>query len=198
MPFDVIRSDQAIPTRWKNNLGESRLILRSPPDSEPDDFDWQVGTATMSGTLPFSDYSGIDRSLCVIGGQGLRIQSQLRDLILTKESEPLHFQGEEAIVGTTLGQNVMQDFNILSRRNGFSHQTRRVSVPSGGLAHPVGDVCIIYVQTGRVSVTLDSQSVEIDTGDTAIARDLNRGLCRIASVQDSVCIIGDIAYCAGT
>lgn len=156
MPLDVIRSDQAIPTRWKNNLGESRLILRSPQDSQPDDFDWQGGTATMSGTLPFSDYPGIDRSLCVIGGQGLRVQSQLRDLVLTKESGPFHFQGEETIVGTTLGQDVMQDFNILSRRDGFSHQTRRVSVPSEGVAHPLGDVCIIYVQAGRVSVTLGS------------------------------------------
>lgn len=198
MPLDVIRSNQAIPTRWKNNLGESRLILRSPPDGEPGDFDWQVGTATMSGTLPFSDYPGIDRSLCVIGGQGLRIRSQLRDLVLTKESAPFHFQGEEKIVGTTLGQDVMQDFNILSRRDGFTHRARRVSVPPEGVAHPVGDISIIYVQTGRATVTLGSQSVEMDTGDTAIARDSNLGHCQIASQQDSVCIIGDITYSAGT
>lgn len=92
----------------------------------------------------------------------------------------------------------MHDFNILSRRDSLSHQTRRVSVPSAGIAHPVGDVCVIYVQSGRVSVRLGNERIEVNRGDTAIARHSNRDLCRIDGLHEAICIIGDIAYRAGT
>jgi len=180
----VIRYADTVTTRWKNGLGESRLVTRSPGDGE--DFDWQISLASMSGTLPFSEYPGVDRTLFVIGGDSLRIQSPIRDTVLTSDGAGLEFDGSEKIVGTVVGSGEMNDFNVLSRQGNVRHKANRTRVSPEVIVHPVKDLTIVFVQSGSAEVRYCGATASLADGDTAIVG-------RIA--ETDICVAGDNAVC---
>ena len=55
---------------WKNGGGVTIEIAVSPSGSSLDTFDWRVSMATVIEPGPFSSFPGIDRTLCVLTGNG--------------------------------------------------------------------------------------------------------------------------------
>lgn len=189
--LEVIRFAATVPTVWKNGLGQSRLIAKSPVVDGLDWFDWQVSLASMTGTLPFSDYPGIDRSLYVVAGEGLQVKSANIDVVVTSNDGPLKFDGAEKIVGTTVGETEMHDFNILSRRGVISHRSQRITLPAGGHDHTTSGLCLVYVQSGTVVIAFGDLQASLDGGDSAIVRSSENAALNLASNGDSTCIVAD-------
>lgn len=190
--LDIVRYNSTVPTRWKNGLGEARQVATWPADAAL--FSWQASIARMTGKLPFSDYPGIDRSLCIIGGDGLIITSPHRELVLDGASKPFHFPGEEAIVGETIGTAEMVDFNILTRRGVLEHQTERLEVSAGGILRIVRDFLVIFSQNGTIGISCGDAAGEIGTRDAAVLRDAQGLKCYLSSSAGAICLLADIAF----
>ena len=58
---------------WRNGGGETREIVSWPPGAQ--DFDWRASIATIAQDGPFSAFTGIDRSITLLEGDGVRLFS---------------------------------------------------------------------------------------------------------------------------
>lgn len=190
MDVKLIRHAATTPTRWKNGMGVGRTIAVWPGKTGHE-FDLLIATAEMSGTAPFSRYPGVDRSLFVTAGS-LLLKSPYRNTELSKESEPLVFAGEEEIIGTALGGETMQDFNLLSKRGVIHHTLMRWEVPPSGREITISDSLLIHIQDGQAEVACEAFEALLDVGDTVIIRQVDGRTCHIRSTGHAICIVGDI------
>lgn len=100
--------------RWRNNLGWTREILRSP---ERDDYDWRASIAEIDHDCPFSAFPGHERVLVLLAGNGLRLEFESGTHVTL---EPPHgriaFRGEDALHCRLL-DGPTRDFNLIWRRD---------------------------------------------------------------------------------
>jgi environmental stress-induced protein Ves len=109
---------------WKNGSGTTIEIAVSPPGSSLDTFDWRVSMATVVEAGPFSSFPGIDRTLCVLEGSGIRLDVDGRSTTLTQTSAPFAFAADAKVVGTPLDGQIT-DLNIMTRRGRYRHAVSR-------------------------------------------------------------------------
>ena len=102
-------------TTWKNGGGATREIVSWPPYAEPDAFDWRVSIATIAASGPFSTFPGIDRTIMLLDGDGVRLQSAGFDHLLDTPHQPFSFDGEAPVDCSLLG-GTSTDFNLMVRR----------------------------------------------------------------------------------
>jgi hypothetical protein len=100
---------------WKNGGGRTTEIAAYPPGSALDAFLWRVSLADVGRDGPFSLFPGIDRTLVLLEGAGMRLRGRLGDTELTMPFEPHTFSGDAA-VECTLVAGPVRDFNAMFRR----------------------------------------------------------------------------------
>ena len=112
--FDAAAID---PTPWKNGGGDTREVLCWPPGAGFDTFDWRVSLATIASSGPFSSFPGIDRTIMLLEGKGVRLRSKEDgiDHRLDTLWEPFAFPGEAGVFGK-LADGTTTDFNLMVRR----------------------------------------------------------------------------------
>lgn len=192
MEITLIRHAETTPTPWKNGMGVGRNIAMWSGRAAGD-FDVLIATAEMSGTVPFSSYPGMDRSLLVTAGR-LLLKSKNRETVLSSDSEPLVFAGEEEIIGTAIGDEKMYDFNVLSRRGVVHHTLARWEVPALGRDVTASGSLLIHIQEGQAKVASEAFETLLRAGDTVIMNQFNGQTCRITSTDNAICVVGEIAY----
>jgi hypothetical protein len=103
-------------TPWKNGGGSTREVVCQPPGAGMDAFDWRVSIASIAQSGPFSLFPGIDRTILLLDGDGVHLQSGHGiDHRLTTPLEPFAFSGDLALDCTLLGGE-STDFNVMTRR----------------------------------------------------------------------------------
>lgn len=108
---------------WKNGGGTT---LQLYVDQAPPDYNLRLSVASVAQDGPFSVFSGYERTLLILKGQGCVLHSDHQAIELTPESPPQVFQGEE-IIHCTLKAGEIYDFNVMIKRNWGKAQTRRAS-----------------------------------------------------------------------
>lgn len=116
---------------WKNGGGETTEIAASPEGAGLDAFDWRVSMARVDGDGPFSLFPGIDRTLAILDGEGLRLTVEGRDPVeLTQHNAPLTFPADAATRSSLLGGPVT-DLNVMTRRSTTRHDLTIERFPAG-------------------------------------------------------------------
>jgi uncharacterized protein len=118
-----------LPARpWKNGAGLTREIASSPRGATLDDFYWRLSVAEVAVNGPFSAYAGIDRTIALLRGAGMRLRSDdgRLDHRLDTVAAPFGFDGEAAIQATLLG-GACSDFNVMTRRGRCSAKVQAVT-----------------------------------------------------------------------
>ena len=100
---------------WKNGGGRTTEIAAYPPGAGLDAFLWRVSLADVACDGPFSSFPGIERTIVLLEGAGMRLHGGLRDAELTTPFEPHAFSGD-ATVDCTLVAGPVRDFNVMFRR----------------------------------------------------------------------------------
>lgn len=101
-------------TPWKNGGGLTRDLLLWPPGAA-DAWQLRISVAEVAQSGPFSAYPFVARWLCVLQGAGVVLhfnEGQQKQIMLTPDSPPLHFDGAlapgcELVAGPTLDLNLM-------------------------------------------------------------------------------------------
>ncbi|WP_210529584.1 HutD/Ves family protein [Rubellimicrobium arenae] len=113
---------------WRNGGGITHEVAVSPEGAGLDGFDWRLSLALVAQGGPFSRFEGVDRTLAVIEGGGLYLLTTGRpEILLDPWADPLPFTGEEAVT-SRLPAGPTLDFNVMTRRAGWSHAVRRIDV----------------------------------------------------------------------
>ena len=100
---------------WKNGSGRTTEIAAYPSGAGLDAFLWRVSLADVERDGPFSPFPGIERTIVLLDGAGMRLHGGLRDAELTTPFEPHTFSGDAA-VDCTLVAGPVRDFNAMFRR----------------------------------------------------------------------------------
>jgi environmental stress-induced protein Ves len=109
-------SDQPV-TAWLNGGGTTRQVAIDPPGATlASGFRWRVSRAKVDVDGPFSRLPGVDRSLWLARGNGLRLDVDGREVILDRPWLPVHFAGE-AVVMARLLDGPVEDVNIMVQRD---------------------------------------------------------------------------------
>ena len=96
--------------RWKNGAGYTFELARSAGD-DLDAFDWRISMADVKTSGDFSKFSGLQRILTVLEGQGLvlHIDGEARQLNTLQSAQ---FSGSSA-VSCELIAGIVRDFNLI-------------------------------------------------------------------------------------
>lgn len=114
---------------WKNGGGETAEIAVFPPDADLSSFHWRISMATVAVDGPFSTFPGIDRTLTILSGDGMKLDIEGKDeVILSPASDPLSFPADTPTTARLSNATVV-DFNVMTRRGICSHSVRREILP---------------------------------------------------------------------
>jgi len=113
---------------WKNGAGRTTEIAVYPPGATLDAFLWRVSVADVERDGPFSRFPGIDRTIVLLEGGGMRLRSGRSDTRVTTRFAPKNLSGDDAIE-CKLVAGPCRDLNAMFRRG---HARGSVAVARDG------------------------------------------------------------------
>ncbi|MEF9887268.1 HutD/Ves family protein [Streptomyces sp. P9-A4] len=130
--------------RWRNGGGATREIVSWPVGAEG--FEWRASIADIDRGGPFSEFPGVDRTLTLLAGDGVRLTSAgAFDRLLVRTGEPFEFSGDLALSAELPG-GACRVLNIMVRRGRWTTRVERVAGP---VDPPVGHAGVFHVLRGR-------------------------------------------------
>ncbi|WP_406054457.1 HutD family protein [Streptomyces sp. NBC_01077] len=139
--FDV---ETLTPGRWRNGGGATREIASRPTGAE--EFGWRASVADIDGDGPFSAFAGVDRTLTLLAGNGVRLTCPgAFERLLARAGEPFSFSGDLALSAELPG-GACRVLNIMVRRGRWTARVERVA---GRVVPPSGHAGVFYVLRGR-------------------------------------------------
>lgn len=157
---------------WKNGGGETVEIAVFPPAASVDDFDWRISMATVASDGPFSVFSGIDRTLSILKGDGILLDVEGSETTLTPESLPFPFPADAKSAARLTGSAVT-DLNVMTRRGRFAHKVERLAMDGAVSAVTSGDPCFLFNAAGSLTVTAESRTLNLSALDCAVFTDMS-------------------------
>jgi environmental stress-induced protein Ves len=164
----ILRADSYRSMPWKNGGGETTEIAVWPENASLDDFGWRVSMARVDRSGPFSMFPGVDRTLSILEGEGLRLAVEGHAAVdLTGAVEPYAFPADEPTESNLIGAAVT-DLNVMTRRGKFTHTTRRIAVSGKMEIASDAGVAILLCHRGSVEVKTGGISDDLGPLDCAI------------------------------
>lgn len=115
--FRVVRAREQPVMPWANGGGATRQVAIDPPHgSLAAGFRWRVSRARVASDGPFSLLPGVDRSLWLWSGAGMRLDVAGTEVVLARPLQRFDFAGETA-VHATLRDGPCEDFNVMVARD---------------------------------------------------------------------------------
>ncbi|MEJ6518148.1 HutD family protein [Shewanella bicestrii] len=129
--IQIIRNEECESSLWKNGGGSTKQLLIWPKGANLSNFDFRISIATISSDGPFSLFHGIDRQLCILEGEGVKLHIKGNDLgqsdeiVLRPNDPPFCFSGETQIESKLLDNQIL-DFNVMTRRGNYTARIERI------------------------------------------------------------------------
>ncbi|WP_293797369.1 HutD family protein [uncultured Bosea sp.] len=138
----IIRAADCKVMPWKNGGGTTTEIAVAPEGASLGDFDWRISMAHVGQDGPFSSFPGIDRTLSVLTGNGIRLAFGDGETVsLDRATKPFFFAADRAVDGV-LVDGAIDDLNVMSRRGRWQHRVERLS-GAGSLSASEGLVVLV-------------------------------------------------------
>jgi environmental stress-induced protein Ves len=101
---------------WKNGGGHTTEIAAFPTGAGLASFVWRVSIADVRQDGPFSAFPGVDRTLVLLEGEGMRLSGDAAPIELWTTFVPVAFSGDASLHCSLLAGPV-RDFNLMVRRD---------------------------------------------------------------------------------
>ena len=159
----IIRAADCKVMPWKNGGGTTTEIAVAPEGASLGDFDWRISMAHVGQDGPFTSFPGIDRTLSVLTGNGIRLAFGDGETVsLDRATKPFFFAADRAVDGV-LVDGAIDDLNVMSRRGAWSHSVERLSGGSHEIAAERG-LLVLVARHGNWQVNGSA----LATGDSAV------------------------------
>lgn len=142
--IQIIRYEECESSLWKNGGGSTKQLLISPKDADLTNFDYRISIATISSDGPFSIFPGIDRQLCILEGEGVKLLmsengAKPSELLLRPNQATFCFSGETQIESQLLDKQII-DFNVMTKRGKYRAYIERLEL-NGSLSLEPSKTC---------------------------------------------------------
>lgn len=166
----VRRASECRRMPWKNGGGVTTEIAVSPQDAGLDDFAWRLSMATVATDGAFSEFPGVDRTLAILEGAGMRLSVDAAAPVDLRRGSAPHAFAADRPASARLVDGEVIDLNIMTRRSRCSHAMRRFELNGVlDLLVPAAET-LLFCHEGTVSVDIGSASDEIGALDTLILK----------------------------
>lgn len=171
----ILRASDYRSMPWKNGGGTTTEIVVSPAGAGLDDFDWRVSMARVEAGGPFSIFAGIDRTLSILEGEGIRLSIADHEPVdLTRASEPLFFPADAA-TDATLPAGPITDLNVMTRRGRAHHTVRRVALSQPLELTTETAATLVFCHEGSIQIG-ESPTLALGARDTLWLDEVGRVL----------------------
>lgn len=164
----IVRAADRKVMPWKNGGGTTTEIAIWPEGASLGDFEWRISTAVVATDGPFSRFPGIDRTLAVLDGGGIRLIFDDGEIVaLDQTAQPHAFAGDKPVTGL-LAAGPITDLNVMSRRGLWSHTMVRLDDTSPHRLPAQTGLLVLVAPRGAWRVTSEGRSESLGSGDSAI------------------------------
>jgi len=172
----LIRAAECRSMPWKNGGGATTEICVHPPGAGLDDFGWRVSMATVASDGPFSVFAGVDRTLTLLAGDGLRLViGDAAPVLLGRDSAPLSFPADVPTRSTLTGSEVT-DLNVMTRRGRWRHAVTRWAFDGEAMQVPeqptTATSVLWWCHVGGVEVACHGGSLRLGPHDAGLFENL--------------------------
>jgi uncharacterized protein len=181
MPLELIDLNELPKVPWRNGAGLMREIAVEPRGAGGDTLDWKFSWAETTKNSPFSAFPGLDRSLVLLRGAGLRLTFAGAETAVSFDNreKPLSFKGEEKVEAELI-DGPSENLSILLRRDKFWSSATWVDQEADV---PPADALFILCLSGAIRIlTPDGKSAVLQSQQSALLRKATAGL-RIEPVE---------------
>jgi environmental stress-induced protein Ves len=140
---------------WKNGGGHTTEIATFPSGSDFASFVWRASIADVLQDGPFSTFAGVDRTLVLLAGGGMRLTGEGTPIELRTAFQPIEFSGDTSLQCSLLAGPV-RDFNLMVRR-GEARGSVAVCRDGGGPVE-AADAYVCYAAAGVTECRVDGQA----------------------------------------
>jgi len=169
--FTVLRATQYRRMPWKNGGGETTEIAVGPPGAGLDDFAWRISMARIASDGPFSTFAGVDRTLAVLSGDGVRLAiGDAAPVDLQVGDAPLTFPADVPTTATLLG-GAVTDLNVMTRRGAWRHRVETLRLAAGMSLAARPATTVWWCAQGRARLHSPAGSATLDPGDACVVVD---------------------------
>ena len=140
---------------WKNGGGHTTEIAAFPAGAGLASFAWRVSVADVLQDGPFSAFPGIDRTLVLLEGEGIRLSGEAAPIELRTTFAPIVFSGDASLHCSLLAGPV-RDFNLMVRRG--AARGKVVVCRDGGGPIAAADTYVCHAVAGTTEFVVDGLS----------------------------------------
>ncbi len=160
------RASEHVRMPWKNGGGTTTEIAVYPAGALLDAFGWRVSMAEVAKDGPFSEFPGVDRTLALLSGNGmrLRIGNDRLGRLISVESKPISFPADAPAFAELLDGPV-RDLNVMTRRGAWRHVLDRIVVVGTKTLAADAPVSLLLCHQGRSQIETNTGTIELAPGD---------------------------------
>lgn len=151
---------------WKSGGGTTWEVAIHPPGADWSNFGWRVSIAEVARDGPFSSFPGIDRTLVVLAGRGMRLTGVGDAPVDLAPYDRVAFAGEAPVAGMLVG-GPTRDFNVMARRGAWRADVRVVR--DARAAMPPATTYVCHAASGTCTCVVDDTTVDVRESHTLIA-----------------------------
>jgi environmental stress-induced protein Ves len=164
----IIRASDYRRMPWKNGGGETVEIAISPADASLDAFDWRVSMARVASSGPFSRFPGVDRTLAVLAGSGIRLGVAGQDPVsLGRDTAPFAFSGDDPATAELI-DGPIDDLNAMTHRASHRHRLTRIPAAAPVCVQRMGDLLLAIVREAAATAWIGPEQHALAVGDTIL------------------------------
>jgi environmental stress-induced protein Ves len=185
----VIRARDCRTTPWKNGGGSTTEIAVGPEGASLETFDWRVSMALVASDGPFSEFIGIDRSLAVVKGNGIRLTIGSNAAVtLSSGADPIRFAGDTP-TSARLMDGAITDLNVMTRRERFDHQMRRIPSAAAYDFADGDEIAIVVSLNSQTTIVSGLDNITLDHGDAVVVDQPTMAGFRILPATDNCYLV---------
>lgn len=172
---------------WRNGGGTTAEVLsETGPDGS---LLWRFSIADVAGSGPFSDFTGYDRHILLLAGDGCVLRpAGGPPHHLDRLLEPFTFDGGRPVACELLGGPV-RDLNLMVARGAAAGGLRVFRIPAGAQVElPLAGTVLLFLVEGA----LQGGGVPLAPGDTLRAEGAEGEVLAVAASEGSVVVMATI------
>lgn len=164
----IIRPGEYRRMPWKNGGGETVEIAVGPAGASLDAFDWRVSMAHVASSGPFSRFPGIDRTLAVLEGAGIRLSIAGREAVsLGRDTPPFGFSGDDRAEAELI-DGAIEDLNVMTRRASHRHRLSRLAATAPVRLRREGDWLLAVLRGAEAKAKTAREEHALAEGSTVL------------------------------
>ncbi len=150
----VHRRGAAVAMPWRNGGGSTTELTREP--RQGDAFDWRVSVAEVAADGPFSEFSGYDRVIVLLAGDGMNLRFDDTGEVVTLRTplDALRFDGERPVSAHLVG-GPTTDLNLIWRRAAFDAEAAVVEAAGSRIIGNGDGTTLVHIVRGEIEIDGD-------------------------------------------